>query len=306
MRFKKVKFNIPLLLLSFLLAFGIWYNVVVSDQVDVQVDVQVEYKNIPDNLVITDGLINSIDIRLRGPGALISDIPLASRTHVVDLSKLQKGKNVIPFVYLRKKNLRAFEVQSIEPQRLVLMADTMQERNVNIQAKVKSALHASKFQVSDVSVTPSSVLVRGPSNTISNINNIPLIVRVDTKANTGEHSQVETLDIPHANVTVRPSTVTVSYKVLSERKTVDIKKHIVIEAQRPQNYSIEPSQIEMKIEAPESLAENSGYLQGAKLSVTPPVLEIGESALVNLLVTLPEGMTLVENLPKVITVNRLK
>ncbi len=304
MRYNLFNVNIPVLLLSFCMASVLWYVVVVREQVDMQVSVQVEYKGLPEGLVVTEGLVNSIDVRLRGPKALLNDIPASSRTHVVDLSGLHKGRNVLPFTYLRKKNLRALEVQSIEPSRIIVIADTMQERNVSIKPNVLSPLNSANLKISDLTVVPSSVLVRGPSATVNNINNIPLTVRINPKAEAGPYSQVEPLDFSKSNVSVAPAQVTVSYTVLSERRQIKIIKNIKILAQKVKDYSIEPKQIEMSVQVPEALENNSGYLHSVELSVTPPLLDVGEGALVPLRVILPEGMTLVENLPEVITLRR--
>ncbi len=306
MRFKFFNINIPVLLLSFCMASVMWYVVVARDQVDVQIEVQVEYKNMPQDLVITEGLVNTINVRLRGPSALLNDIPASSRVHVVDLSSVRKGRNVIPFVYLRKNSIRALEVQDIEPSRIVLIADTVQERSVPIKANVLSSIHSAKLRIENLVVEPSSVLIRGPSATISNISNIPLTVRIDPLAQAGPHSQIEAIDIFRANVTVFPGRVKISCTVLSERKSINIERDIQIQTPDPKHYKIEPSLIEMQVEVPEDLVDNSNYLRGAQLSVAPPLLEVDESALVPLRIILPEGMNLVQSIPETITIKRLK
>ncbi len=286
------------------MAVGIWYVVVIGDQVDIQLEVNVEYKNVPNDLIITEGLVNSIEVRLRGPEALMRDIPASSRVHVVDLSALHKGRNVIPFIFLRNKTLRAFDVQDITPSRLIIMADTVQERNVNVKAQIVSSIPTSNFKIENVIVEPNNVLLRGPNNTVQNINNIPLKVRMDPKVKPGTYTQVEPLDIAQAYVIARPNSVSVTYTVLSERKSLDFTKQIHIESHQPHNYVVEPKNLPIQVEVPESLIYNSSYLSGIRLSVTPPLLEIDESTLVPLNVTLPEGMTLVESLPKVVTIKR--
>ncbi len=306
MRSRFFALNLKVLLLSFVMAVGIWYVVVIGDQVDIQLEVSVEYKNIPSHLIITDGLVTSIEVRLRGPEALMRDIPSSSRVHVVDLSNLHKGRNVIPFIFLRNKTLRAFDVQNITPSRLIVTADTAQERNVNVRAQISSSIPTSNFKIENVKVSPSSVLLRGPSNTVQNINNIPIRVRMDPKAQPGTYTQTQLLDILQPLVTATPSSVSVTYTVLSERKGVELNEKIRIESTQPLNYKIDPENLQINVEVPESLINNTVYLAGIKLSVTPPLLEIGESTAVPLNVTLPEGITLIKTLPKVVTVKRLR
>ncbi len=306
MRYNILKINIPVLLLSFFMAFALWYIVVVGEQVEVQIEVQVEYKNVPEHLIITDGLIDSIEVRLRGPEALLRDIPLNSRVHIVDLADLHKGRNVIPFAYMRKKSLRAFDVQDIEPARMVVVADTMQERSVPVKVNIVSPLNSAKLKISDLNVTPSNVLVKGPSATVSSMHSVPLNVRISPNVEPGPQTQIEILDVPKANVGVVPSRVTVKYTVLSERKRITLEKPVQILAENPSHYIVKPDLMSMQVEVPEALEKNSGYLHGAQLSVAPPILDVNESSLVPLRVTLPEGMTLLESLPKVISLERVK
>ncbi len=287
------------------MATGIWYVVVIGDQVDIQFDVNVEYKNIPNDLIITNGLMHTIEVRLRGPEALLRDIPSSARVHVVDLANLHKGKNIIPFIFLRNKTLRAFDIQDITPSRLVIEADTAQERNVNVRVKISSSIHASNLKIENLIVSPSNVLVRGPSKTVKNINSLPLVVRIDPKIQPGTYTQIEPLDITQAYVSASPKRVSVTYTVLSERKRLDLEQTIRIESHKPGNYVVEPASINIEVEVPEALVNNSSYVEGIKLSVTPPLLEPDESAQVSLNVTLPEGITLVNELPKVITIKRL-
>ncbi len=298
--------NFRVLLLSFVMASTLWYVVVIDETVDVQLDVQVEYKNIPKDLIVTEGLLHNIKVRLRGPEALLRDLPVSSRVHVIDLSNIRKGKNIIPFPNLQNKNLRAFDIHDITPSRVVIVADTLQERNVKIQPNIAASGTTSNIAIEDLSITPSNVLIRGPNETIKHIDSIPLQIRINPNSNPGPHSHKEILYIPQSYVTATPTHVTVSYTVLSERKTLNLERKVRIGSNTPQNYSIEPDIIDVQVEVPELLANNSSFLHGMVLSITPPLMDIESSAMVPLHIVLPEGMTLINELPKFIKVKRLK
>ncbi|MDE7063916.1 MAG: YbbR-like domain-containing protein, partial [Desulfovibrionaceae bacterium] len=88
--------NWLILALAFLSALLMWYTVTVRDRLEVQLEVRLDYRGVPENMVVVDGLINKMSIRLRGPEALVRSITPQNLNQVVNLSKLKKGTNVIP------------------------------------------------------------------------------------------------------------------------------------------------------------------------------------------------------------------
>ena len=58
------------LLVAFAVAVGMWYVVSVRDRLEVQLEVGIEYNGIPSGLVVTDGLVSKVQVRLRGPEIL--------------------------------------------------------------------------------------------------------------------------------------------------------------------------------------------------------------------------------------------
>ena len=62
------------LLVAFAVAVGMWYVVSVRDRLEVQLEVGIEYNGIPSGLVVTDGLVSKVQVRLRGPEILLRSI----------------------------------------------------------------------------------------------------------------------------------------------------------------------------------------------------------------------------------------
>ena len=57
-------------LLSLVIATGLWYLVVGRDHVETQVELRVEYRGLPEGLIIREGMVNHISVRLRGSAEL--------------------------------------------------------------------------------------------------------------------------------------------------------------------------------------------------------------------------------------------
>jgi UDP-glucose pyrophosphorylase len=134
-----------------------------------------------DNMVVTDGLINKAVVRLRGPETLLRSVTQRKIIQAVDLSSIKRGTTVVPLSaeHLGAK-FRAFELIDVQPPRIVVKADTLMERSVPVKAVVDSPLRGGALTVENVSVTPATVVLRGPEAVVSSIANIPLtIMRFD-------------------------------------------------------------------------------------------------------------------------------
>ena len=84
------------LLVAFAVAVGMWYVVSVRDRLEVQLEVGIEYNGIPSGLVVTDGLVSKVQVRLRGPEILLRSISSRSLTEAINLSNIKKGTTIVP------------------------------------------------------------------------------------------------------------------------------------------------------------------------------------------------------------------
>ena len=217
-----------------------WYVVSVRDRLEAQVEVNIDYYGIPPNLVVTDGLISKITVRLRGPETLLRSIPQQRLTQAVDLSDIKKGVTVVP---LGGDNLgptfRAFELVDIQPPRIVIKADTLMERSVPLRTIVDSPLRGGALTVENVSVSPATVVLRGPEDVVSDISSVPLTIMLDPKAAGTTVHQIITLDTPSL-VTANPPSVRVQYTITSGRTVVSRRCKVELAGENRRQYTVEP------------------------------------------------------------------
>ncbi|MBD5557677.1 MAG: YbbR-like domain-containing protein [Desulfovibrio sp.] len=292
--------------IAVLLATVMWYAVSVRDRLEAQVEVNIDYYGIPSNLVVTDGLVSKLTVRLRGPETLLRSIPRERLTEGIDLSDIKKGETIVP---LGRDELgpafRAFEVVDIQPPRIVIHADTVLERSVPVQAKEESPLHNDALTVENLSVSPATVILRGPEQVINTITRLPLTIKLDPKAAGTTVQQTITLDTPSL-VTANPPSVRVRYTITSGRTVVSRHCTIKVDSDADHHYTVTPHELTVLVEVPEALAKNSKYLQGMAVSVLPPGMEVGETRQVKLRFRLPEGMTLLNPANDDVKVTRTK
>ncbi len=298
--------NWLILALAFLSALLMWYTVTVRDRLEVQLEVRLDYRGVPENMVVVDGLINKMSIRLRGPEALVRSITPQNLNQVVNLSKLKKGTNVIPLTPAEwDPAFRAFEIIEISPPKLTLEADNIVNRNVPVKPVLKSPLQGTALTVTDIAVGPPTVSLRGPESVVNAMGGVKVIIPLDPKASAGTHMQNLPLDVPNF-VSANPPSVNVQYTITSGRKEVTLQRTIAVAAQDRRRYTITPPVVSLRVEVPESLARNSAYLNKAQLSVTPPPMTPGSSVRAPISLSLPEGMTVLEAPPTYATVTKNK
>lgn len=295
-----------LLLMAFLAALAMWYMVTISDRLDAQVEVRLDYKSIPENLVVMDGLVNKVTVRIRGPQTLVRSINPQDMSQVINLSRLKKGSNVIPLVPEKlESNIRAFEVLEVVPPRLTIEVDALMERTLPIKPVLKSQLTNSVLTVDAITVTPPSITVRGPESLVGSMRNVNLTIPIDPTAAAGIHSQVFALDLPSL-VTATPGAVKVQYTITSGRKEVLLQRDIVVDAADRRKYTVSPGSITLRVEVPEALSKNTAFLNKVRLTVTPPAMQTGSSELVTVYVETPDGMQLLDPVHSSVTVTRNK
>lgn len=304
---KKVKNpNWLILVLAFVTALFMWYTVTVRDRLEAQLEVRLDYRGVPENMVVVDGLINKINVRLRGPEALVRSISPQNLNQVVNLSKVKKGTNIIPLTPDDwNPAFRAFEVIEVSPPRLTLQVDNLVTRNVPVKPVLKSPLQGTVLSVTDIAVGPPAVSVRGPESVVNAMGGVKVNIPLDPKASAGTHMQNLPLDVPNF-VSANPPSVNVQYTITSGRKEVTLQRAIGVAAQDKQRYSITPPVVSLRVEVPESLVRNNAYLNQAQLSIVPPPMAPGASVRVPIALSLPEGMTVLDAPPTYATVTKNK
>jgi len=292
MTFSDIKSNLQILLLSLVLACGLWYAVTVRDRLEVQAEVTLNYRSMPEQLMVRDGMLKSFTVHVRGPKELIKSLNTRMLTYLVDLSHLRRGTNVIalsaPFVMAES---RALEVLALEPNQLVLEAVGMMESVVPLEPRFNSPTLAQALKAEELRVSPASVSVRGPEDVIKKMNSLPLDVPLEQAA-TGNYRLSLPVTTPQ-QVTAVPGTVVVQYSVAGKRTLVDFERAPLLDVKNSQAYQITPPVVTLKVELPESLRDSKSYIEEIRVNISVKDLPPSGSGEVRPSVALPEGARLV-------------
>jgi len=153
------------------LAFLAWYLVSGREKVEIWVDVPLEIVNLPPDYLITKGMLNKIQVRIRGTKALLERVEEKKVSYTLDLSDVRKGSNVL---VLSPKNLtfpRPLEVVEVIPSRLELVIDELVIKEVPVIVKWESKV-SRYFEPTSVQAQPETITIKGPSTLLENIKDI--------------------------------------------------------------------------------------------------------------------------------------
>ena len=305
-RFLRRKPNFFMAVLAVIVAIILWVLVSRRDWVETEIEINIDYNSIPANLVVTDGQVNKLLVRLRGPEPLLRSL---SRDHInypINLSDIKKGDNIIPLSPEKLgARMRAFSIIDIQPSRIEIIADALAQKTVPLRVEFDSPLSDEALTIENQSASPSTVILRGPEKVLADISVLPVIVRPDPKI-TGKPQKVEiTLDT-QSFVTATPSIVTVQFTITSGRRELTREVPVSIAGDLLDHYQIEPKAIKLLLEVPEALSRDNKYLDQCKASVAPPPMQEGEILNLPITIVTPEGMKILSHPQKEVMVKKIK
>ena len=290
-------------LLSLVIATGLWYLVVGRDHVETQVELRVEYRGLPSGLVVGDGLINQISVRLRGSAELLRNLHSRDLVYTVDLSGVQRGANALPLRVGDLPDLKPFEIMEVLPNRLVLEADALTERVVPLAARTMPLPADSPYVMSHLMLEPSFVTIKGPEMQVSSLERLLVVYDPNKNASEGQHQANVAIPTP-PQIEVTPPVTSLRYTLDMKTENVTLKRTIQLSG--TSGYRVSPDTVKVELAVPESLARDMDYLDAVRIVVRMPLdMEEGASTEVTPLVMLPSGAKLGRMEPSVVTLSPL-
>lgn len=235
-------------LLAFLLALVAWYFVSGREKVDVWMQASVQFSAMPDNLVIRDGLLRKINVRVRGPKGLVHNLEDRSLVYSLDLAKLKPGLNVFPIEPDKFPLSKTFEVVEINPSRLEITVDRLSSKQVPVKPVWEGTLDPD-YQLMEVMTQPSSVVIKGPQKIIDEIQQVPTQVIALPSATPGLIEEVVPLSLPDE---IEAGTGFVDVRLLFGVKTKAFTLELPLSIENKTKYkaSVKPQSITVEMEIP--------------------------------------------------------
>ena len=279
-------------LLSLVIATGLWYLVVGRDHVETQVELRVEYRGLPDGLIVREGMVNHISVRLRGSAELLRNLHSRDLVYTVDLSGVQRGATALPLAVESLPDFKAFEILEIMPSRLVIEADALTERVVPLENKMLPLPSDSPYLISHAILEPSFVTVKGPETQVNSLDRLIVVYDPTKNASEGPHEANVAIVAP-PQVEITPPVTTLRYSLDLKTENVTLTRTIQLDNDE-EGYSVRPDSVKVELSVPEALVDDRDYLDAVRVIVRQPAdFTPGDSAEVTPIVMLPSGSGLV-------------
>ncbi len=285
------------LLLALVMAVALWYSLTGSEKVESLVEVRIDYRGVPSGLIIRDGLIDKVSVRVRGSVGLLRSIRGNNFPISMDLSSLQKGVNTL-VIQPDMFRFGGVEVVEVIPPSVRLDVDTVSEKKLPVEADVRGDLPADF--VAQVKLTPDVVSVRGPTSLVEPMKNLRLAVPLANGTGPGVQDSRQPLVLPQG-VDATPSDIAVQLRVGLKRKTISVTRAVSAHAPASVGLFIRPERVRITLSLPVSQAAGAGENEGIAASVVLPSSDLGSYSL-PVHVRLPEDAELVKVEPGSVSV----
>ncbi|MDR1489777.1 MAG: hypothetical protein LBS65_04725, partial [Desulfovibrio sp.] len=285
MKFKNwVKFkNWKDLLLAGVLALILWYGVTGSEKLESQVEVRVDYRGLPQGLIVREGFVNRVNVRLRASAGMLRSISGRDYAFDMDLSGVRKGDNLLA---INANNLpfhSGVEVMEISPSRIYLKVEGIDSKKIPVEAKIQGVM-PDGLQAA-VSITPPEVVVSGASSILLPLNSIELPLHIGDSPKPGVTESKKILPVP-VGVEVSPVEVNVAVNVSIKIRRTALTIPVEVQVSDAYEASVQPDKVNIVVSVQENmrdaLKEVRALVQAGNL---PPGLHLASVQLV-----LPQGV----------------
>lgn len=292
--------NWQTMLLAIALALFTWFLVTGREVVETWVEMPVVMTNPPEGMVIEEGLVDKIQVRLRGPKGLVDNLSGQNLTYSLNVSNLNIGEQVLEIDTSRLPLTSSYEVITVKPNRLTLQVDRRISKKIVLESAWSGKLHPD-YKLLEVVASPDVVEIRGPETVLRKIGKAKVILEEDFP-NEVPRSWAEDVAIGMPEeVETSPSQVRV--EAFFGPKTRDIWVKLPLTVETPEGIKATPVQnfVRLQIEGPIALFRNNEYRKDmAATLLFSPGLTSGKQGL-EYEVVLPEGCRLLKKNPETVT-----
>ncbi|OMQ05930.1 hypothetical protein BW722_01010 [Lawsonia intracellularis] len=296
-------------LIAFATALILWYTFNAKEQVERIMDVRLDYKGLPSDLIVTEGQLNKINVRLRGSLEMLRLFSGRELSYTINLSGVTQGVNTIPLSSIQFPELRAYQIIDVIPPRMVLQVDHVKEVELPVTLQLRSSLFSDAAYLEDVHIIPSHVKVRGASNIVSSMNT----VIAEVSALLDDEGRVVRDDAPLIApqfVEVSPPTVNVCFKLGMQRRSISFQRTVLLPEEK-ERLTTRPERVTIVVSVPQSLLNDPKYISQVHASVDTSILEdsLGkdfDGVKRPIKVFLPAAARLIKVSPDIVTVFRRK
>ena len=295
--------NAGLKVISLVLAVSLWLFVVGEETSEIGISIPVEIINVPPALVVTNDVIEDINVRVSGPRRLIRRLANESLSRIIDLQDAQAG--IINFE-IAPEDLslpHGTKVTRLSPTNVTLQLEKIEQKRLNILPILQGTPLAG-YEVISVRFIPAKITVSGPTGALASLDTLwTKPINVEKKSES--FKQPVAIDLSLHQITALNKEpvqveVTIDQRVISRSyEAIPVK---IINSTRV--YELKPKQVSVLVMGPVKLLASLDKDKDIEAYIDLQGLPTGRHMKKVLLRTSP-GLSGLETVPSVIEVNIL-
>jgi len=296
--------NLPLKLLSLLIAVGLWLFVNFGERdTEVSLKVPLELRNIPAHLMITSPRVEFIDLRVSGPRTLLGRIDRNRLSIGLDLNGIRPGPAVFRVDAEVLSLPRGVKVIRINPAQVTLEMERVGHKSVPVRVRIVGK-PPPDLQVVETKVSPETVQVVGPASDIEDVHaaNTEPIDLGNATAGTLEREMA--LEPASEYVSFSANRVAAQLRIEEITLTREFKRVPIEVRNAAHSFRLVPDQLRLTVRGPKHLVDDLELNHGT-VYIDAEGEDPGERA-VKPTVDLPTGVELVSTDPVTVRLTILK
>lgn len=172
MRIREIVFNnLPIKIISLLLAFFLWFFVIGQRSSEIGIEVPIRFENLNENLAIINKPNTRVDIRVRGPRTLLSSLDPTRVDLTVDLSQAREGRRVYHIFPEQIVLPRGLQVSRIEPSEIIFEFSAVVTKELAVKPIVDGTA-GEGYKISQVTALPQTVILTGAAEELKQLKEI--------------------------------------------------------------------------------------------------------------------------------------
>jgi YbbR domain-containing protein len=145
---------------SLVFAVFLWMSIVGGESVEELFVVPVTITNIPENMIISDDIVDFVNVRVRGQRGILNTLSAKTLDVELDLKDLEEGDNTVTLFPEEVKLPEGVTAIRVSPSLLPIKLSRLTEKWLPVSPSFLGA-PASGYKVGEVTVSPSKVAVTG-------------------------------------------------------------------------------------------------------------------------------------------------
>jgi YbbR domain-containing protein len=251
--------NLLLKVFSLVFAIGLWAFVNLGARdTEKTLLVPLELRNIPDQYVVTSPVVDSVDVRVRGPRTILGSVDDRRQRVVLDLANVRSGATSFKIDGEMLNLPRGVRVVRLSPVQVTLDVERMVRKTLPVAANL-AGLAPAGYRLTTTEIRPASVLVYGPAREVETLKAVTTEpINLMDGANTFE--EWVNLESPGDLTRLSPERVFVRGRLEEVSVSQDFPQVEIGVRNASHRVRIQPQRVDVRVRGPKRL------LEGLKLS----------------------------------------